>query len=274
MTHLVLIDAMNLIRRLYAVQERPYQPLPDQLTEATRQQIIQNTTQALDKALLSIVKHCQPSHLLLVFDSSSSQPTWRHKLYPDYKANRSPMPALLQQALPGLLRHIESSGISSYQQDGFEADDIIASLASKMRQHQQEVTVVSTDKGYFPLLDSGVRLYDHFKREWPDANYVQQKFGVAPHRLIRYWSLVGDNTNHIPGVAGIGPKTAVEILQLGDTFSAIMQHPDCPKAVRSKLAEHKEAIQCFLQLFQPRCDLELGLNLQQLRYPKSEAAHA
>ncbi|MEE2024621.1 MULTISPECIES: flap endonuclease Xni [Alkalimonas] len=272
MSHLVLIDAMNLIRRLYAVQERPYLPLPDQLTEATQQQIITNTVQAVEKALLAIIQHCEPTHLLLVFDSQ--QTTWRHQLYPEYKANRSPMPALLMQALPELQQRIQQLGIAIYQQDGFEADDIIASLAQKMRQHQQEVTVVSTDKGYCPLLDNGVRLYDHFRRTWLDDSYVQQKFGVSAKRLIRYWSLVGDSTNHIPGVAGIGPKTALELLQLGETFSDIIQHPDCPKAIRSKLTEHKADIQCFLQLFQPRTDLELGLNLQQLRYPVTEAANA
>ncbi|SEA94319.1 flap endonuclease Xni [Alkalimonas amylolytica] len=272
MTHLVLIDAMNLIRRLYAAQERPYLPLSDQLTESTRQQLMKNTTQAVEKALRTIIEQCQPSHLLLVFDSQ--QATWRHQLYPDYKANRSPMPAILQQALPELQQHILQLGIAIYKQEGYEADDIIASLALKMRQHQQAVTVVSTDKGYCPLLDSGVKLYDHFRREYLDEAYVQQKFGVPSRRLIRYWSLVGDSTNHIPGVAGIGPKTALELLQLGDTFTEILQHPDCPKAMRVKLTDHKTDIQCFLQLFQPRTDLELGLNLQQLRYPNQEPTHA
>lgn len=267
MTHLVLIDALNLIRRLYAVQERPYLPLPDQLNASTRQQIVQNTWHALEKALLGIIHSCQPTHLLVVFDSP--EPTWRHQLYPAYKANRSPMPELLQSALTELCQRIEAMGIQHVKMPGFEADDIIASLASKMRQHQQQVTVVSTDKGYLSLLDSGVIIYDYFRRESVSEAAITQKFGLPSHRLIRYWSLVGDSTNNISGVPGIGPKTALDLLALGDTFNDIMQHPDCPKAMMNKLAEHKADILTFMQLFQPRCDVETGLNLQQLRYPQT-----
>jgi protein Xni len=267
MTQLVLIDALNLIRRLYAVQERPYLPLPDRLNESTRQQIVQNTWNALEKALLAIIHSCQPTHLLVVFDSS--EPTWRHQLYPAYKANRSPMPELLQSSLAELCQRIEAMGIHHFKMPGFEADDIIASLASKMRQHQQQVTVVSTDKGYLSLLDSGVIIYDHFRRESVSEDAVVQKFGLPSNRLIRYWSLVGDSTNNISGVPGVGPKTALDLLQLGDTFNDIMQHPDCPKAMKNKLSEHKADILTFMQLFQPRCDVETGLNLQQLRYPQA-----
>ncbi|MCH8536157.1 MAG: flap endonuclease Xni [Alkalimonas sp.] len=267
MTQLVLIDALNLIRRLYAVQERPYLPLPDQLNASTRQQIVQNTWNALEKALLAIVHSCQPSHLLVVFDSN--EPTWRHQLYPAYKANRSPMPELLQSAMAELCQRIEGMGIQHFNLPGFEADDIIASLATTMRQHQQQVTIVSTDKGYLSLLDSGVAIYDHFRREYLSEDAVVEKFGLPSHRLIRYWSLVGDNTNNISGVPGIGPKTALELLQLGDTFNDILQHPDCPKTMKHKLIEHKADILTFMQLFQPRCDVETGLNLQQLRYLKT-----
>lgn len=272
MTHLVLIDALNLIRRLYAVQERPYLPLPDQLNESTRQQIIQNTWNALEKAFVAIVHACQPTHLLVVFDTN--EPTWRQQLYPAYKANRSPMPELLKLALPEIFQRIQTAGIQHFQRAGYEADDIIASLASTMRQHEQRATIVSTDKGYLSLLDAGVSIYDHFRREWLNEETVRQKFGLPSCRLIRFWSLVGDSTNNISGVPGVGPKTALDLLQLGDTFQDIIQHPNCPKTLQAKLTEHKTTILTFMQLFQPRLDVETGLNLQQLRYPQPQPAQA
>ena len=240
MAHLLLIDALNLIRRLYAVQERPYLPLPDDVAEGTKTQIIRNTEAMLRQALLRLQQELQPSHALLVFDGRDS--VWRKQLYPDYKANRKPMPAILAEALPQLKQQAADSGFNSVQQDDYEADDVIASIAVKMARHGQQVTIVSTDKGFLPLLSAQIHIYDAFARQHQTEEAVQQKFGVSTAQLVRYWSLVGDSTNNIPGVNGIGPKGAHDLLALGATLTDALEHPDCHKKLKEKILAEKEQL--------------------------------
>ncbi|MDX3773246.1 flap endonuclease Xni [Chromatiaceae bacterium AAb-1] len=263
MAHLVLIDALNLIRRLYAVQERPYQPLAEDVADGTRQQIISNTRQMLVQAIERLRQELSPTHGLLVFDGRNSQ--WRRQLYAGYKANRKPMPDILAAALPDLEQTVKQHNFHCWQQSQHEADDIIATLASKMAQYQQQVTIVSSDKGYLPLLSQYIHIYDPFSRQQQTPELVIQKFGVPPEQLVRLWSLTGDSTNNIPGVVGIGPKTALELMAMGNTLTEALEHPDCHKKVREKILQHKDDIKCFMQVLSLQTDLQLGINLQTIR---------
>ncbi len=272
MMHLLLVDALNLIRRLYAVQERPYLPLPEQVTDGTRQQIISNTQSMILQALQRLQQELQPSHALLVFDGRDSQ--WRQQRCPEYKANRKPMPTILAEALPSLEQALQQQGFACFTDNTLEADDVIASIASKLSQHQQRVTIVSTDKGFLPLLSQGIGIYDPFARQPLTADYVQNKFGVVPEQLVRLWSLTGDSTNNIAGVAGVGPKTALELMALGSTLTEALAHPDCPKKLRDKIISHKEAIMNYMQVLSLQTSLELGLNLQELRLAEPKRVQA
>ncbi|MBZ9612864.1 flap endonuclease Xni [Rheinheimera maricola] len=268
MAHLLLIDALNLIRRLYAVQERPYLPLADDVADGTKQQIIRNTEAMLHQALTRLKQELQPSHALLVFDGRDSE--WRKLLYPQYKANRKPMPAILADALPEIKQQAENIGFKHVHQDQFEADDVIASIAVKLAQHGQQVTIVSTDKGFLPLLSDYIHIYDAFGRQHQTIAAVQQKFGVPPEQLVRYWSLVGDSTNNIPGVNGIGPKGAHDLLALGATLSDALEHPDCHRKLREKILVDKEQIKNFMQILTLKTDVQVGLNLQDFRLQSKE----
>ncbi|MGP9801724.1 flap endonuclease Xni [Rheinheimera sp. NSM] len=263
MAHLLLIDALNLIRRLYAVQERPYLPLADDVAEGTKTQIIRNTENMLRQALARLQLELEPSHALLVFDGRDS--LWRKTLYADYKANRKPMPAILADALPGLQHTAQTLGFNSVQQADYEADDVIASIAARLAQHGQQVTIVSTDKGFLPLLGPHIAIYDAFARQFQTEEAVLQKFGVGTEQLVRYWSLVGDSTNNIPGVHGIGPKGAHDLMALGATLTQALEHPDCHKKLREKILQHKEQIKIFMQILTLKTDVQLGLNLQDMR---------
>lgn len=263
MARVLLLDALNLVRRLYAVQERPYLPLSDDIAESTRQQIISNTRHALGQTLQRLRHEFAPTHALLVFDGGDSR--WRQQLCPLYKANRKPMPTILASALPLLQTDAKAMGIPCFQQAEYEADDVIATIANKVRLHQQEVVIVSTDKGFLPLLSQGVSIYDAFARQFYDEQSVLDKFGIQPEQLVSWWSLVGDSTNNIPGVAGVGPKTALELMQLGGSLNQALQHPDCPKKLKNKLLEHKADILLYTQILALQTNLELGLNLQDIR---------
>ena len=180
------------------------------------------------------------------------------------------MAAILASALPQLQLSDNVIGVQTLQQDNFEADDVIASIASKLAQHGQKVTIASTDKGFLPLLSDHVQVYDSFARELQTEQTVQQKFGVATNQLVRYWSLVGDSTNNIPGVNGIGPKGAHDLLALGATLTDALEHPDCHKKLREKILQHKDQIKVFMQILSLKTDIQLGINLQDLRLTNAE----
>ncbi len=264
MAHLLLLDGLNLVRRLYAAQERPFHNSPAPYSEATGQQLLHNTAEQLQQIAVKLTRQFKPSHVLAVFEVTHLN--WRTQLYPAYKADRLPMPEHLQIALPVLKQKLSDTGIQSFQMPDQEADDVIATLAMTMRQHQQQVTIVSTDKGYLPLLAEGVVVYDHFNRQQHSNETVLQKFGVLPEQLVRYWSLVGDKTNNISGLAGIGPKTASELLKLGPDIKTALAHPDCPAKLKDKIMASRAELQLFMQILSLKTDLQLGLNLQQVRF--------
>lgn len=130
------------------------------------------------------------------------------------------------------------------------------------------MTIVSTDKGYCQLLAPNVQIRDYFQKRWLDMPFVQQEFGVQPQQLPDYWGLAGIGSSKIPGVAGIGPKTAVLLLQQSGSLDGIYQHLEqVPEKWRGKLEQHRELAYVSKQVATLRTDLSLDGNLQQLRLP-------
>jgi len=272
--HLVLIDALNLIRRIYAVQERPFvqsiHPTSHKLAEKTQQQVLFNTQNACTKALENILQHLQPSHALAVFDSQ--QPCWRYKLYPDYKKGRKKMPLHLANALNTIQDAFMEYNIDSLVSEEDEADDLIATLTTKMSLHGQQVTIVSTDKGFLSLLSPNVQVYDYFNRRHLDVQYVKDKFSVTPSQLIDLWTLTGDSTNKIPGVSGIGQITAANLLNQYGSINAILHSEEIKPTVKEKLHNSEEQIALSSQLLTFRQNIPLGFNLKDIRIDNADSA--
>lgn len=260
--HLVLIDALNLIRRIYAVQERPFL-FNNELAENTKQQVLFNTQNACGQALTKILDHLQPSHVLAVFDSE--KPCWRYELFPDYKKGRKKMAAHLAASLPDIQDELMKQQVDSLIPEEDEADDIIATLAVKMALKDQNVTIVSTDKGFLSLLGPHISVYDHFNRRHLDTNFVLSKFNVKPQQLMDLWTLTGDNTNKVPGVAGIGQVTAAQLLNQYGSLKSILEATDIKATLANKLAEHKEQIALSQELITLKKDIPLGFNLKDIR---------
>jgi len=261
--HLVLIDALNLIRRIYAVQERPFL-LDDELSDNTKKQVLSNTEQACLNAVKKIIELQQPTHILAVFDSKA--PCWRYELYPDYKKGRKKMPEHLEAHLPHIQDELMQLNVDSLVSESDEADDLIATLTTKVALKGQNVTIVSTDKCFLSMLDNHITVYDYFNRRYLNEAYVLEKFNVTPKQLIDLWTLTGDSTNKIPGVAGIGQITASTLLNEYDTLAAITSANDIKKNIAKKLAEHIETMELSKKLLTLKHNIPLGFNLKDIRF--------
>ncbi|OTA16666.1 flap endonuclease Xni [Xenorhabdus vietnamensis] len=247
MIHLLIVDALNLIRRIHAVQGSPCIP-------------------ACEHALKQLITHASPTHAVAVFDEDDRSHSWRHHLLPDYKAGRSAMPDNLQQEMPLIKQAFNALGVACWHAEGHEADDLAATLATKVSDSGHSVTIVSTDKGYCQLLSPNIQIRDYFQKRWLDLPFVQQEFGVAPNQLPDYWGLAGISSSKIPGVQGIGPKTAATLLlQAGSLDNLFHNLETLPDKWRNKLESHKEMAYISREIALLKTDLSLQGNLQQLR---------
>ncbi|WP_417618136.1 flap endonuclease Xni [Oceanisphaera sp.] len=254
---LLIIDALNLIRRLYAVQEQRHQ---------TDNAALAATSVALTHAGKRLLHQFKPSHVVAVFDGAPIG--FRHHLYPDYKAGRKPMPAALAHYLPQLQQDLWQLGIDALLSDTDEADDLIATLARTLSRHGKHSTIVSTDQGFCQLLNPHIQIWDHFKQGYFDAQRVQQQYGLKVTQLVDYWALTGVSGSQIKGVPGIGPKRAQALLQRWETLDRLLASPGERKEENTVII-HKDQALLARQLVKLVDDIELGFNLQDIRYHSS-----
>lgn len=247
--HLLIVDALNLIRRIHAVQGSP---------------CVDTCLHALEQ----LIVHSQPTHAVAVFDDEDRAHGWRHQRLPEYKAGRAPMPETLVAEMPALRAAFEQRGIRCWASPGSEADDLAATLAVKVAQAGHQATIVSTDKGYCQLLSPTIRIRDYFQKRWLDLDFIDKEFGVTPQQLPDYWGLCGISSSKIPGVAGIGPKSARELLVQFGSLDAIYQNlAAVPEKWRAKLQSQQEMATRCRQVATLKRDLLLQGNLKTLRYP-------
>jgi len=156
-----------------------------------------------------------PTHFAVIFDHSST--TFRNEIYPEYKANRDAPPEDLRPQFGVIRQATEAFGVPSIEKAGFEADDIIATYAREAAERGADVTIISSDKDLMQLINDNVIMYDTMKDRRVGRDEVIEKFGVGPEMMIDLQSLAGDSTDNVPGVPGIGPKTAAQLLlEFGD----------------------------------------------------------
>jgi 5'-3' exonuclease len=250
---LLLVDALNLIRRVYAGQ-------PGE--EGAEKAVSARASSA--RSLLRALRQCAPTHALCVFDGDGS--SWRHEIFPEYKEGHAPMPAPLAETLDSYRLTFGDMGVASLVKPQLEADDVVATIATKAA-NSASVTILSTDKIFLSLLPIGVRVRDHFKGEYLDAGYVQKRFGVRPEQLTDFLALAGDRGNNINGVPGVGKKTAGELLaRFGTLAGALGAGADVEGKLGERLREHAETARRCRTLVALRTDLELGVNLSEMRY--------
>ncbi|WP_438466136.1 flap endonuclease Xni [Marinomonas sp. PE14-40] len=254
----LIIDGLNLIRRLYAALEKEIDPV----------RRIERTQSTSIDALSRLLHQFDPDYAVVVFDSNGQ--TWRHKVFPEYKLGRIPMDDILLNAMPEFAKLFRFNKVPALRLSGWEADDLIATLAVKAAQNDIKSYIISTDKGFTQLLgDTNILQYDYFARLGYDKEWVYEKYGVTAEMLGDYWALVGDTTNKIPGVKGIGPKTAVKVLAQANTVEAIYQNLESfePK-MKQMLEGGLEQCKLSRSLALLKTNVEIGVKLSQFKYMK------
>ncbi len=213
-----------------------------------------------------------PTHVAVIFDHSSK--TFRNEIYPEYKANRPELPEDLRPQFPLTREATRAFNIACIETEGYEADDIIASLSCKARDAGGQVTIISSDKDLMQLVGDGVSMLDPMKNKLIGPDEVFEKFGVAPNRVVDVQSLAGDSVDNVPGAPGIGIKTAALLIQeYGDLETLLERAGEIkqPKR-RATLQDNAEQIRISKRLVQLDCDTPLDFTLESLevREPQAE----
>lgn len=190
--------------------------------------------------VIKLLKEEKPEYLVFCYDRK--EPSFRKELYDGYKAHRTEMPEDLAKQIPYIKKLADLMGIPSVEAPSYEADDIIGALTKWGRRNEMEVFIVSGDKDFGQLVEDHVILYDTMKNVRYDAQGVFDKWGVRPDQFIDYLSIVGDTSDNIPGVKGIGEKGAIKLLEQFKHLEDIYENLDKveSKSLREKLATAKE----------------------------------
>ncbi|MGL9758377.1 MAG: DNA polymerase I [Wolbachia sp.] len=212
-------------------------------------------------------------YLTIALDAGKKN--FRHNLYPKYKANRVTPPDDLIPQFTILREAIEAFNLSYEEIEGYEADDIIATLAAKYANHEDfKVVVISSDKDLFQLLNYNILIFDPIKNIYIDEKQVIEKFGVNSNKLLDLFSLTGDASDNIPGVPGIGPKTAAKLLDEFDSLNNIIENIDNIEQtrIRNILAEHKEKALISRELLSlcEKVDLQHNIAKYEVHSPNME----
>ena len=184
--------------------------------------------------LRNIPQDDSPTHIAIVFDRP--EPTFRHKLYPDYKAHRPAAPTDLPPQFALIRDAVRAFGLPCLEQVGFEADDLIATYTREADESGATVTIVSSDKDLMQLVNERVAMYDTMRDRRIGVAEVVEKFGVPPNKVIEVQALIGDPTDNVPGVPGIGVKTAAQLISEYGNIEILLERASEIKQLKRRYA--------------------------------------
>lgn len=277
-----LIDSMShIFRAFFAPMGARQEPLRNSKGQVTQAVFV------FTNMLRKLLNDEKPDYIAAVFDSAT--PTFRHDSYADYKANRADMPEDLKSQMPYIKKVCEAFNLPILKMDGFEADDIIGTLARKVAEKGMQAVIVSNDKDLCQLVEDPAIVCmrqnsQNVKRkvpvppiEWCDEAWVENKFGVPPSKIVDLLGLMGDSIDNIPGAPGIGEKGATKIIQQFGSAEEAMKRADelTHKTYRESLQNNQEIIRQSIELatVHTTMDIELDLDLLKHREPNRELAY-
>ncbi len=257
---LMLIDGNSLTYRAFHA-------LPPDLTTASGQ--VTNAVFGFTSMLVNLLKDHQPDGVAVAFDRP--EPTFRHEANPDYKGNRSKAPDILRQQMPLVRQVIDSLAIPALEQVGIEADDIIATLATRARDAGRDVLIVTGDRDAYQLVEDPHIRVIYNKRGVSDyADYdergIEERTGVRPDLYVLYAAMRGDPSDNLPGVPGVGEKTAAKLINAYGTLDELFAHVDdqTPK-LRENLAANEAQVRSNAELMVLRRDCDIDLDIAELK---------
>src|SRR5688572_3642493 len=206
----------------------------------------------------------RPTHLAVIFDASER--SFRNEVYKEYKAHRPPAPEELVPQFPLIRDAVKAFNVACLEQDGYEADDLIATYAVQAAKAGADVTIISSDKDLMQLVQPGITMFDTMKNKRIGADEVMEKFGVPPDKVIDVQALAGDSVDNVPGVPGIGVKTAAELIkEYGDLDGLLARAGEIkqPKR-REKLIEFAEQARISRDLVTLKLDVPVEVTIEKL----------
>jgi len=222
-----------------------------------------NAIYGFTNMLLKLLRDVSPDYVVMAFDLRG--PTARHEEFADYKATRKPMPEDLIPQIPFIKDIVRGLSITVMEKQGVEADDIIGTLAKQASTLGWKTVVVSGDKDLMQLVDENVTMMDTMKDKTYDVAAVQERFGVPPAKVPEILGLMGDASDNIPGVPGIGPKTAQRLIEEYGSVETILQNIDNLRNIklRESFRKHAEQARLSLQLALIRKDIAIDFDLKE-----------
>ena len=213
-----------------------------------------------------------PTHVAVIFDHSSK--TFRNDIYPEYKANRPPLPEDLRPQFPLTREATRAFNIACIEQERFEADDIIATLACQARAAGGRATIISSDKDLMQLVGDGVTMLDPIKNKEIGPEEVEEKFGVGPDRVVDIQALAGDAVDNVPGAPGIGIKTAALLInEFGDLETLLARADEIKQPKRRQtLIDNADQIRISKRLVQLDCETPLDFSIDSLEVADPDPA--
>lgn len=257
---LFLIDAMaQIYRSHFALARSPLYTSKENVT----------AVYGVTNNLLALIDREKPDLLAAVYDSP--QPTFRHHIYEEYKATREKMPEELAEQLPRLDEVLQVLNIPKLILPGYEADDIVGTVAAQAEQEGYEVFLVTGDKDYYQLVTPNVKFYNSNKGldnvEIYDPAGVQEKFGVPPERVIDVLALAGDSSDNVPGVPGIGPKKAIKfVLEYGSIEEVLNHAEEIGGKTGESLVEFREQAILSKDLVTIRTEAPIAFTVSEMTY--------
>ncbi|MBW2575425.1 MAG: DNA polymerase I [Deltaproteobacteria bacterium] len=205
-----------------------------------------NAAFGFTRILIKLIEDRSPEYVVMFFDAKG--PTFRHKIYKDYKANRPPMPEDLSVQIPHIKKITQGFNIPVIEMQGFEADDLIGTFRLKAEEAGFSVVMVTGDKDFVQLVTDKAIIWDPMKEKTIDMKTVRESFGVEPNQMIDVMGLSGDTSDNIPGVPGIGPKTALALIKTFGSMDHLYEQLD--KITKKK--QHQNLVQYKAQAFLSR----------------------
>ncbi len=256
--HLYLVDGSGYIFRAY----HRLPPLTD--PEGTPVGAVYGFTAMMWKLIAELNKAEAPTHLAVILDHSAK--SFRNDMYADYKAHRPPPPEDLVPQFPLIRDAVRALSVPCIEQEGFEADDIIASYACAAHRAGFDVTIVSSDKDLMQLVRPGIDMLDTMKNVRIDTDGVIEKFGVPPEKVGDILALMGDAVDNVPGVRGVGPKTATDLIVQFGSVEGVLANTDAIKRpkLRESLINEADAARLSRELVRLKDDMALAIPLDEL----------